>query len=190
MNSPTTAELTSIEDGLRAVTTEAQQAFGGLTAAQLNWKPAADSWSIAQCFDHLITANTQFFPEFDRAASGTRKNSFWESVSPFSGMIGRKMLSSLDPASLKRLPAPKGSLPSKSDLPGDIIEKFAVHQREVVAKVAALEGKELGKTVVTSPFLKLLTYRIGDGLRIMLVHEQRHLGQAKRVMQAPGFPQA
>ncbi len=100
------------------------------------------------------------------------------------------MLSSLDPASLKKLPAPKGALPSPSDLPGDIIERFAAHQEEVAAKVAALEGMDMEKTVVTSPFLKLLTYRLGDGLRILLVHEQRHLGQARRVMQAEGFPTA
>lgn len=189
MTDSTTA-LDPIMDGLRTVTADAQAAFGALSSTQLNWKPAADSWSIAQCFDHLITANTQFFPEFERAASGTRKNSFWESVSPFSGMIGRKMISSLDPASLKRLPAPKGALPSQSELPGDIIERFAAHQQEVVAKVAALDGMDMQKTVVTSPFLKLLTYRLGDGLRIMLVHEQRHLGQTRRVMQAEGFPQS
>lgn len=182
--------LAPIMDGLRTVTTEAQTAFGNLSSAQLNWKPAADSWSIAQCFDHLITANTQFFPEFERAASGTRKNSLWESISPFSGIIAKKMLGALDPASLKRIPAPKGALPSQSDLPGDIIEKFAAHQQDVVAKVAALGGMDMQKTVVTSPFLKLLTYRLGDGLRIMLVHEQRHLGQAQRVMQATGFPPA
>lgn len=186
----TAADLNPIMDGLRAVTTDAQTAFGSLSGAQLNWKPAPDSWSIAQCFDHLITANTQFFPEFERAATGTRKNSLWESISPFSGVIGKKMLSSLDPASLKRLPAPKGSLPSQSDLPADIIKRFAAHQEDVVAKVAALGGMDMQKTVVTSPFLRLLTYRLGDGLRIMLVHEQRHLGQARRVMQAEGFPQA
>jgi len=45
-----------------AVAADAQRAFGHLNAQQLNWKPGADSWSVAQCLEHLLTANYAMFP--------------------------------------------------------------------------------------------------------------------------------
>ena len=177
-------------EGLRAVTAEAQKEFGGLTAAQLNWQPAPDSWSVAQCFDHLIKVNRQFFPEMEKINAGTRKSSAWEKISPFTGFIGRWMIKNLDPASLKRLPAPKQGLPAASNIDPDVIDQFAVTQERTCELIAAADGVDLRKTVVTSPFMKFMTYSLADGFKIILVHEQRHLGQARRVTQAAGFPAA
>ncbi|MBI1765055.1 MAG: DinB family protein [Acidobacteria bacterium] len=59
---------------------DAQATFGHLNAAQLNWKPAPESWSVAQCLDHLLTGNREMLPPMAAAASGTHKASFWESV--------------------------------------------------------------------------------------------------------------
>ena len=36
--------------------------FGKLSAEQINWKPNAKSWSIGQCFEHLIVTNELYFP--------------------------------------------------------------------------------------------------------------------------------
>ncbi|MEO6393426.1 MAG: DinB family protein [Pyrinomonadaceae bacterium] len=187
MSNPT---LEPILAELNAITADAKSEFGALSAAQINWKPAADKWSIAQCFDHLINANVAFFPEMERIIAGGRKNSTWESISPFTGFIGRWMIKSLDPKSQKRLPAPKQALPSTSDVDPAIIDRFAENQAKVHALIAATDGIDLKKTVITSPFLKVATYSLLDGFQIVAVHERRHLGQAQRVMQAPGFPAA
>lgn len=40
-----------------AIAAEAQRAFGHLDIQRLNWQPGADSWSVAQCLEHLLTAN-------------------------------------------------------------------------------------------------------------------------------------
>jgi hypothetical protein len=190
MTSPANPELAPVLEDLRGVTADAQAEFGAMSAAQLNWKPAPDSWSIGQCFDHLIKVNSQFFPEMERINSGGRKNSAWQSISPFTGFIGRWMLKSLDPASLKRLPAPKAGIPSTSDIDPNIIQKFAENQARACALIAGADGVDLKKTILTSPFIKVMTYNLSDGFKIMAIHERRHLGQAHRVAAAPGFPAA
>src|SRR5262244_451966 len=63
-----------------AITNETLAGFGGLTAQQLNWKPGANQWSIAQCFDHLVTANGAYSPIFEKVLNGEKKNTFWESL--------------------------------------------------------------------------------------------------------------
>lgn len=190
MSDPTNADLKPILEGMRAVTADAQKEFGGLNAAQLNWKPAPDAWSVAQCLEHLTKVNTLFFPELERINAGERKNSTWERISPFTGMIGRWMIKSLDPASQKKLPAPKQGEPSASEIGADVVQQFVAMQERACELIAGSDGVDLRKTIITSPFMKLITYSLLDGYQIVLVHGRRHMAQAQRVMQAAGFPAA
>jgi DinB superfamily len=62
------------------VAEDANRVFGGLTSKQLNWKPAAERWSVAQCFDHLITSNSGYLPIVDDVLQGQKKSSVWEKL--------------------------------------------------------------------------------------------------------------
>ena len=59
---PANGELGGLLEELKAVADDAQRDFGSLSAAQLNWKPSAEQWSVGQCFEHLIKTNRAFFP--------------------------------------------------------------------------------------------------------------------------------
>src|SRR2546423_14649358 len=83
--------LAGLIGAVKAITAGTVARFPGLTAQQLNWKPVPDQWSVAQCFDHLVTANNAFFPIFEKILSGEKKNSFWESL-PWLPAIWGKML--------------------------------------------------------------------------------------------------
>jgi hypothetical protein len=54
-------------------TEETRARFGGLAAEQLNWKPSADQWSVAQCMDHLVTTNGTYFPSFEKVLRAPNK---------------------------------------------------------------------------------------------------------------------
>lgn len=164
----------------------AREKFGGLSNEQLNWKPAENSWSVAQCLDHLIKSNEMFYPEVKKIGDGTRTNSLWENWSPLTGWSGRFLIKSLQNDKQKTKTAASASPPSTIE-PG-IVEKFVAHQNEVAESVRLTENADWEKTILTSPFLSVFTYKLADGYQIMLVHEHRHLRQAERVMQVDGFP--
>lgn len=166
---------------------DVQKTFGGLSAEQLNWKPRADSWSVGQCLDHLIKSNEEFDPQFQAVAKGEKKPTLWEKYSPLTSFFGNFLLKSLK-NDARKFKAPSKAIVPPSDIAADIVERFVKHQREVVEKIKSLENVDLQKTVVTSPFLKLMTYRLGTALEIGVEHEKRHIRQAERVMQAEGFP--
>src|SRR5258708_1847914 len=44
-----------------------------LTEAQLNWKPSAEQWSVAQCLEHLAVATKAFEKYFAAALERARK---------------------------------------------------------------------------------------------------------------------
>ena len=44
------------------------------------------------------------------------------------------------------------------------------------------------KRIITSPLLGFVTYSLDDAYTVLVVHSQRHLGQAKRVTENADFP--
>jgi hypothetical protein len=181
-------ELEGLVEELGAVGAEAREVFGRLTSAQLNWKPSAEQWSVGRCFDHLIKTNRTFFPEMERVAAGAFKSSLWARVSPFSGLIGRLIIGSLDPVKGRKTKAARVFLPASSDVAPDVLERFASHQEELARRMRATACVDLRRTMVTSPVTAVATYSLLDAYRIIVGHERKHFGQARRVTEAEGFP--
>ena len=174
------AEATAISD-------ETKACFGDLTAQQLNWKPDADQWSVAQCFDHLVTANEAYFPIFEKVISGEKKNTFWESVPWLSSFWGKMLIKSLDPKSTRKLKAPKIFRPSSSHVDGSIIRRFTDQQNRLIRYMTSTEHLDLENIKISSPVTSLITYSLMDTYRIIVTHEKRHFLQARRVSEMSVF---
>jgi hypothetical protein len=54
--------------------------------------------------------------------------------------------------------------------------------------VRSLDGRDVARIIMVSPFASFITYSVLDGCRLIVTHERRHFEQARRVTQAPGFP--
>src|SRR5215212_739336 len=184
----TKEELGGLLEELTAVAREAREVFGGLSPAQLNWKPSEQQWSVGQCFDHLIVTNRCFFPDMERVAAGQYRSSLWGRVSPFSGFFARFILKALDPEKGRRTKAPRVFEPAQSDVAADVIERFAAHQAELATLMRATAGADLRGLKVTSPVSPVATYSLLDAYRIVVAHERKHFEQARRVTRVPGFP--
>jgi hypothetical protein len=181
--------IRSLTSDLTAISDDASRRFGGLSGAQLNWKPSPTSWSVAQCFDHLITTHNLYVPVLHRLRSGNAPASFWERHSPLSGFFGRFLIKSLDPDNQKKMKAPSKAAPSASAIDAGIIERYRAHVSEIIDCLNALPpGIDPATTIITSPLASVVTYSLDDSFTILVVHGRRHFGQAERVTQTEGFP--
>jgi len=181
-------DVEGVVSQFQSVSDDVHESFGGFTPEQVNWKPSSESWSVGQCLDHLIKSNEEFFPELDQLAAGTRKNSFWQKWSPLSGVAGAFLVNSLKKDSQKVKTNQKMTPPS--DIEDDIVERFERHQEEFVQKIHKTDNVDWNRVVLTSPFVKIMTYKMNVGLIALIEHEKRHVRQAKRVMEMDGFPTA
>jgi hypothetical protein len=177
----------SVLSEFESVSEDVKRSFGDLSPEQLNWRPGPDSWSVAQCLDHLIKSNEEFYPELDSLATGTRRNTLWQNWSPLSGIAGSFLVSTLKKDGNKVKTNQKMTPPSSVE--SDIIDRFLRHQAEFTAKIRSTEGTDWRKVILTSPFVKIMTYRMDVGLQALIEHEKRHVRQAKRVLATDGFPQ-
>jgi hypothetical protein len=184
----TTLSLADVGAELSAIARDTQSLFGRLDERQLNWRPAAASWSVAQCFDHLLNANHGMFQAVDAAMDSARPRTLWQRLPILPGVFGRMLIRSQMPEAKRKFTAPRQATPASSAIDPRIIERFVTHQAEAAARVRALEGRDVAHIVMVSPFIAFITYSVLDGCRLLVTHERRHLEQARRVTDEPGFP--
>jgi len=181
--------LPQIFDEAETIIGDARTLFDQLNERQLNWKPAADSWSVAQCLEHLVSINREYFPVFDRILKGDYKKTLLQRMPFLPGMFGRMMVKALSPNSHQKFKSPGSAQPPPSSFGPQVVGRFITHQRETLAKMKSLQEYDPAKIVITSPFASVLVYSLLDTFRLIVAHERRHFAQAQRVMEADGFPQ-
>ena len=185
-----TLSLTDVRTGLDAIARETQSMFGGLDARLLNWRPDATRWSVAQCFDHLVVANRLMLQAAEAALDRSAPRTVWQRLPVLPGILGRMLVRSQAPSTTRRFKAPPISQPASSDIAADILLRFIEQHRNAVERVGALDERVAAGTIMTSPFIKVITYSVQDGWRLMFAHDRRHFEQARRVTLSPGFPSA
>jgi DinB family protein len=182
------SDLDTVIQDAKQIAEDVRASFGGLSTAQLNWKPSSERWSIAQCFDHLITSNKGYLPIMASVRGGKKQNTFWERLPVLPGLAGKLLLKSLDPASARKLKAPKNFQPAQSDISELIIDDFVAQQEQIVEGMKSTSHLDLEKIVITSPALSFVAYSLMDAYRVIVTHEKRHFQQAQRVAAQSGFP--
>lgn len=179
--------LAQVRDAFDAVIRDAQATFGALDARQLNWRSDEGRWSVAQCFDHLLAANRLMLASArDALASGP--TSVWQRLPVLPGLLGRLLIRSQSPGATRKYRASPGARPTASDIPADVLERFIRQQREAMDWLKGLDERRAGRTIMTSPFARAITYSVLDGCRLMAAHDRRHFEQARRVVGSAGFP--
>ena len=181
------ADLPGLVAAIRNIAAEAKSTFGELSPSQLNWKPSAERWSVAQCFDHLLNSNKGYFPVIDDVLAG-KKQTFWQSMPVLPRLGGKFLLKFVDPASTRKVKAPKRFEPAQSDISASVINDFIEQQTKIAGKMQETGHLDLKRIVITSPAASAITYSLMDAYRIIVSHEHRHFQQAKRVTEETGFP--
>jgi hypothetical protein len=184
----TSISLSDVRAELAAIAADAQAAFGGLSAPQLNWKPDASRWSVAQCLEHLVSANGQMADMADAALDGTRSRTLWQRLPVWPRLLGRMLIRTQSPDATRKFKAPSQAQPAASAIDASIVRRFVDQQRELTTRLDAAAARDLAGVIMTSPFLGAVTYSVLDGWRLIAAHERRHVQQAKRVMLSEGFP--
>jgi hypothetical protein len=184
----TSLSLAEIADGLDEVANEAQATFGALSADQLNWRSSVTQWSVAQCLDHLLTCNRLMLVAAAAALKRDRRRTMWERLPGLPGLVGPMLIKSQVPESTRRHAAPANARPSASAIAADVVATFVAQQHNAATEARRLDERFAAQMVMTSPFIRLVTYTVLDGWRLMLAHDRRHVQQARRVTALPTFP--
>jgi hypothetical protein len=162
--------------------------FKSLSEDQINWKPSADSWSIAECVDHLIVTNKLYFNEFEKQFTERKLKTDYSKVEVKHKWLSKFIIKSVDPANIKKVKTFPVFMPSRSKYTKDVFNTFNELQNGLTNLVGTAMNLDLNNYVMSSPAAKIIKENFCDVLEIIRLHDRRHFNQADRLLNHPNFP--
>src|SRR5882672_5797346 len=150
-----------LTDQLNSSTDYVNTIIASLNEEQLNWKSAPSTWSVSQCLDHLVVNNIKYFKIFDEIINDNYHQTTWQSISPFTNFLEKKLLDFTTDIPEKKVKAPPSFSPSASLIDKNIIQRFLEQQEKLIHYYSRLEPiANRKKIIVSSPFSSLVTFRL------------------------------
>lgn len=161
--------------------------LGGLSIVQLNYKPTDETWSIGQCLDHLVVADSLYYTLLQRIADGTYHMTRWERWSPFSGLFGKLLVRYSGNTVRMKLKAPKKIRPWEHTIGFDVFDRYHEHLHTLLQHIDRCKNADLDKTRITSPLSRFVTYSLRRAIQLVILHNHRHVDQAVNLRMEDDF---
>lgn len=154
----------------------AAKTLAAMPDAQLQQKPTAHAWNALECLEHLNRYGNFYLPEIDKRlnAATQRKATLFKS-----GFLGNKF-------ALMMLPGAKGMKTFKVMNPIDnasdkkVITTFIEQQQQLLQLLKKCSSYDLGKIKTSISISNFIKLKLGDTLRVVIYHNQRHMLQAQK----------
>ena len=160
------------------------QPFFRLSPEMFNWKPSIEKWSIAQVFEHLIITQQIYLRHIGNALTEAPINGKEEFTSGWLGdLIYEKIMPRSD-GTIFTIKSPRLLHPSTGTLVGkEVLNNFMKQLDELDHVLELSTYVDLQKIKIPLSISKFIKLRLGDSLRFLVAHNERHLLQAQKVLQ-------
>lgn len=159
-----------------------------LTNDQLNWKPSADKWSIAECVDHLAVTNKLYLDEIKNQISLKLIKCDESKEFVKHKFFGKMIIKAVDPSNTRNTKTFKVFYPSSSDFDSSVIKKLNDIQQELVRVITDSVDINLNEYLMSSPASRFVKENFSDVLEIIRLHNIRHLRQINNLISLSQFP--
>ncbi len=158
------------------------RSFQCLPEETLNYRPSENAWSILECIEHLVRYGEFYIPEISKRIkvsnygttkffkSGLLGNYFAEMMLPKQGMKKMKTFKSMNPSGVK--------------LDVSVLTIFAEQLEELLDILSKAALTNLNRTRTAISISKWVKLRLGDTLRVVIYHNDRHIVQARNVLES------
>lgn len=148
------------------------------TDEALRRRPAENSWSAAECIEHLSVATETYVRRIRRALETARRRAprKKEKLS----FVGSIYIRFMEPPVRRRLPAPKGLMPGAVAENRDaLLARFDQTHRALIELIEETDAFDRTGIKLRSP-IRLIKVSLLDSFALLAAHDRRHLWQAER----------
>ena len=151
----------------------------------LRQRPTPKSWCVLECLEHLNLVNTHYVREIEQALQGAKgepQNSFRP------GFLGDKMVRAMSlneegEIAFRTKTFPSSTPHNTARLNADtVINQFNDLQKRMLECVSRSGSVDLNRAKVTSLVGPIFRLKLGDAIRLIVGHNDRHLLQAQRAL--------
>jgi hypothetical protein len=179
----TPPDIQALEEQFDATERDARTLVSGLDERLGAWRAKENSWSVAECLDHLAVGNRVYLGAMEKSALWARGQERWRCGPAKPGLIGRWFISYLEPPvrALLKTKAPRSIRPRKAPALGDAFDQFIESHHALRLFLQRNADLDLAGTRFVNPFVHGVRFSLATGLHVIVAHERRHLWQAWRV---------
>ena len=180
------ADLQALADALDAAEKDARALVSGLSESLGAWRTDPESWSVAECLDHLATGNRVYLAAMQPSADRARSRGRVRRGPARPGLLGGWFVNYLEPPVKPRLKSktPSKIRPRSAPPLSDAFAAFLASQDDLRRFLRTYADIDLTGVRFPNPFIPGLRFSLATGLHVLPAHERRHLWQAWRVRRA------
>jgi len=177
------------QDQLRTALRRARTLVEGMDPAATKRRPGPDSWSVAECLDHLNETARLYLPEFVETIDRARKEGrLAQPGSSDRTLFGRFIVWTQEPPVLFRMKTLEAIRPRGEEDPGELLDSFEALHEELIVRINEASDLDRRRIRMRSVLDSRLTLSLGDWFHFMAAHVRRHLWQAERVREKLAGP--
>ena len=176
-------DIEQLDRALGDAERDARAVAAGMIGSMGTWRAQPESWSVAECLDHLATGNRVYLSAMQPAADRALRHGSTRRRPAEPGLIGGWFVRYLEPpvrAGLKTK-APRTIRPRPSPALDEALSAFLDSQAGVRGFLCTYATIDLAGVRFPNPFIPGIRFSLATGLHVIAAHERRHLWQAWRV---------
>lgn len=155
--------------------------FKVLSERELNFR--SDGWSVNECIEHLNIADDHYIDLFEKRLASSESIEEGSEFKP--GFFGNYFVKSMKPKSDGTIPSKMKTFSKFQPLQSRLsfsMEVFLKDQYKMLDLLDRSRRVDLNKIKVHSAIGKAISFKMGDAFRFVIAHNQRHILQAKNVL--------
>lgn len=150
---------------------------------QLKYKPEPNVWNLYECLEHLNLYGDHYLSEIENVLNNTKPcvthgnfrgsllgNYFVKIIRPVEGVV-------------KKMKTTKTMNPIATDLGLETVDRFIGQQQKLLELLDKSRLYDLKRIKIRTTLSKFLFLSLGDTLRFVVHHNERHLIQAGAILQ-------
>lgn len=178
----TAGEMVFLETYYSETFKRLEKNVNGLTQAQLNYKPAADRWSISECLEHIVLTEKMLF-DFAKKAMTAPANP--ERRSEVEATDQQIVDGVVDRSEKFKAPEMLQATGKYKDAEA-ALDELKKQRAEILAYLATTTPEELRNHITDAPKGAVDAYQ---SFLFIAGHTARHTLQIEEVKASPGFPE-
>ncbi|MBZ4187755.1 DinB family protein [Niabella beijingensis] len=150
-----------------------------LPETALAQRPAAGGWNALECLEHLNRYSSYYL---DALQSCISKAASLPAATYRPGRLGNYFAKIIHPdTSRKKMKTPQPMNALHASLNRSVVTTFIDNQRQLLQLLEQARKVDLGKEKTGTSLSKLIRLKLGDTLRFVIYHNERHIRQAENV---------
>jgi DinB superfamily len=176
-----TGQLDAVLKEAENVTLKAKDLVAGRSQADLAISLESDSWSVAQCLDHLARTTIAFVPALSSAIALAPRLTTNRALR--TGAVTSLLIQKLEPPYWRRLKVLAPLIPHERDF-NAAWGKFEESQAQLQKIIHSAAGLAIDYVKVESSVHARFSHNVYGALRMLTAHERRHLWQIENILGA------